>query len=74
MIERAIQAPMASPNRILPVVQRLLHAREVEARNVTTLLVAQLSGTSSFRVAWRWSGVFYILAAVWLAAAVSLLG
>lgn len=40
----------------------------------TTLLVAQLSGTSSFRVAWRWSGVFYILAAVWLAAAVSLLG
>ena len=32
---------MASPNRILPVVQRLLNAREVEARNVTTQLVAQ---------------------------------
>ena len=46
VIERAIQAPMASPNRILPVVQRLLNAREVEARNVTTQLVAQLEAVA----------------------------
>ena len=49
VVERAIRAPMASLNRIPPVVQRLLNAREVEARNVTTQLVAQLEAIAERR-------------------------
>jgi hypothetical protein len=39
----------------------------------TTLIMAQLSGRSSFTIAWRWDGTFYALGAVGLAALVSLL-
>lgn len=39
----------------------------------TTLLMAQLSGRSSFTIAWRWDGTFYALGAVGLAALVALL-
>ena len=51
VIEREIQAPMASPKRILQVVQRLLNARSLEAQNVTTQLVAQLEDAVAYAVA-----------------------
>ncbi len=39
----------------------------------TTLIMAQLTGRSSFTIGWRWDGTFYALGAVGLAALVSLL-
>jgi len=39
----------------------------------TTLFMSQLSEASSFTIAWRWNGLFYSLAAIWLAGIVSAL-
>lgn len=39
----------------------------------TTLFMSQLSGISSFRIAWIWDGPFYLLATVGLAVVVSIL-
>lgn len=37
----------------------------------TTLLMSQLAQVSSFTIAWRWSGLFYLLSTVWLACLVT---
>ena len=39
----------------------------------TTLFMSQLSGVSSFRIAWIWDGPFYLVATVGLAVLASLL-
>lgn len=38
----------------------------------TTLFMSQLSSVSSFTIAWRWNGLFYLLGSVWVAAVIAL--
>ncbi len=38
----------------------------------TTLFMSQLSDVSSFTIAWRWNGLFYLLGSVWVAAVITL--
>ncbi|SNR54344.1 hypothetical protein [Puniceibacterium sediminis] len=38
----------------------------------TTLFMSQMSRASSFEIAWRWNGWFYVLGALWLAAVLTL--
>ncbi len=40
----------------------------------TTLFMAQMSGQSSFKIAWRWDGAFYFFGALGLAAFVAAVG
>lgn len=40
----------------------------------TTLFMSQLSPVSSFTIAWKWNGPFYVLATFWVAAVLTMLG
>lgn len=80
VVSLVVFAALVDPSALgmpLPVLAAVMMAcwgmgTSVSPLSGTTLLMAQLTGVSSFTIAWRWSGAFYAAACLWLALLITL--